>query len=213
MAERRLAIAFAGNASYGRGGQGEFLRQMAAALGRADGAAIYAREPGPAAGGVPIVRRLRTRSALAALRRVPGLRGRDDWTTLLDDIDFDAGVTRVLSPAAIFDGVMGQCARAAAAARRGGARVVVTSLNTHIDALAAVLDAERARHPGAPRSFVHPAMQRRAQREIALADWIRVPSRRAAASFVDRGADPGRGGGGGGGVGGGERGQLAPGAR
>lgn len=186
------AVAFAGNARHGAGGQGEFLRQMASVLGGRDGAVIYARDPGPIPNGVTVPRGLAARAALAAIRSTPLVRGRDDWTTLVDDLDFDAGVARRRGPAGIFDGVMGQCAMAAAAARRDGAALVVTSLNTHVDALADVVDRERARAGAAAASFVHPAMRRRARREIAMADWIRVPSSRAAESFASRGVDPGR---------------------
>lgn len=185
-------IAFAGNARYGAGGQGEFLRQMTAALGGREGAVVYARDPGPIANGVAVPRGMATRAALAAIRSVPRLRGRDDWTTLIDDRDFDAGVARRRGRASIFDGVMGQCAISAAAARRDGAVIVVTSLNTHIDALAEVIDRERARTGSGAPSFVHPAMRRRARREIAMADWIRVPSSRAAESFAARGVHPAR---------------------
>lgn len=185
-------VAFAGNARHGAGGQGEFLRQMAAALGGRDGAVIYARDPGPIPNGVAVPRGLAARAALAAIRSVPIVRGRDDWTTLVDDRDFDAGVARRWRRTAIFDGVMGQCARSAAAARRAGAVIVLTSLNTHIDALATVFERERARAGAAVPSFVHPAMRRRARREIAMADWIRVPSSHAAESFADKGVDPAR---------------------
>lgn len=185
-------VAFAGNARYGAGGQGEFLRQMTAALGGRDGAVIYARDPGPIPNGVAVPRGVAARTALAAILSVPGVRGRDDWTTLIDDRDFDAGVARLRGRASIFDGVMGQCAISAAAAKRDGAAIVVTSLNTHIDALADVIDRERARAGGGAPSFVHPAMRRRARREIAMADWIRVPSSHAAKSFAARGVDPAR---------------------
>ena len=185
-------LVFAGNARHGAGGQGEFLRQMAVTLGGREGATIFARDPGPIANGIAVPQAAAARAALQLLRSVPGLRGRDDWATLIDDRDFDAGVTRRLGRVSLFDGVMGQCAAAAAAAKRAGASVILTSLNTHIDALASVLDRERTRAGVTAPSFVHPAMQRRARREIALADWIRVPSSRAAASFASRGVDAAR---------------------
>jgi len=191
-ARRAPAVAFAGNAEAGRGGQGEFLRQMAFTLDAHPAAAVYARDPGACRAGITVPRQGWSRAVLSALRRVPRLRGRDDWTTLIDDLDFDAGVARRLGAVSIFDGIMGQAELASAAARRRGAALVVTSLNTHIDALASVIEQERARTRGAPRSFVHPRMQRRARRQIAMADWIRTPSRRAAGSFVERGADPSR---------------------
>ena len=185
-------VVFAGNARYGAGGQGEFLRQMAVTLGGREGAALYARDPGPVANGIAVPPGAAARAALRLLRSVPGLRARDDWATLIDDRDFDAGVARALGRVSLFDGVMGQCATSAAAAKRDGAAVVLTSLNTHIDALAAVLERERDRAGASAPSFVHPAMQQRARREIALADWVRVPSSRAAESFASRGVDAGR---------------------
>src|SRR5687768_205678 len=98
-------VVFAGNARYGAGGQGEFLRQMAVTLGGREGAALYARDPGPAANGIAVPRGAAARAALRLLRSVPGLRGRDDWATLIDDRDFDAGVARILARVSLFDGV------------------------------------------------------------------------------------------------------------
>ena len=186
------SIAFAGNARYGAGGQGEFLRQMALALGGRTGATIYARDPGPISNGVAVPRGRIARASLSAIRSVPLVRGRDDWTTLIDDRDFDGGVARLRPRASIFDGVAGQCALSAVAARRRGAAVVVSSLNTHADALAEVLDRERARAGASVLSFVHPAMRRRVRREVATADWVRVLSPRSADSFAARGFDPSR---------------------
>lgn len=180
-------IAFAGNARYGVGGQGEFLRQTAVALEREPAARVYARDPGPAAHGVSIAAARTTGVMTSALQRLPVLRARPDWVTLLDDLDFDRRVARQLESVDLFDGVMGQSTLAAAAARRAGAAVIMTSLNTHIDALAAVLDRERVRSGGLAPSFVHPAMQRRVHRAIAEADWIRVLSQVAARSFAERG--------------------------
>jgi len=165
---------------------------MAAALDGLPDTRVYARDPGPHAGGVRVPPRALSRAARAGLAAVPGLRARDDWAALLYDDDFDAVMARLLEPVCLFDGVMGQCVKTAAVARRRGAATIVTSLNTHIDHLVEALDRERARIGGAARSFVHPEAARRARRQIAEADWIRVNSAHAARSFVRRGADPSR---------------------
>ena len=78
-------VVFAGNARYGAGGQGEFLRQMAATLGGREGAALYARDPGPVANGIAVPRGASARAALRLLRSVPGLRGRDDFIDIALD--------------------------------------------------------------------------------------------------------------------------------
>src|SRR5688572_29393638 len=98
----REHVVFAGNARSGIGGQGEFLRQMASALGACPHAAIYARDPGPVPNGVTVPRAAAARTAMRLLLSVPRLRGRDDWMSLIDDRDFDAGVARRLPQASLF---------------------------------------------------------------------------------------------------------------
>lgn len=192
MRETMPLAAFTGNAVLGAGGQGEFLRQMRAAVDAMPGGVLIARDPGAAPAGVAVPRAARTRVLQRALLSLPVLRGRDDLMTLMDDLDFDSGAARVVPRVDLLDGIMGQCDRTARVSQARGAAIVLTSLNTHIDTLAESLETERRRAGTGVRGFVHPAMQRRARREIARADWIRVNSTRAAESFVARGVPAGR---------------------
>ena len=187
------AVAFVANAVWGAGGQGEFLRQMALALDPLPAARVYCRRgrPGHARDvGLPFgpgVRRL----AFSLLRGTPVLRRRVDWLTLLADVDFDRRVARRLGAADavdLVDGVMGQCRLTFERARPRARALVLTSLNTHIDHLVSVLEAEHRRIGFTGPSFIHPRMRRRALREIELADWIRVNSELARRTFVERGA-------------------------
>ena len=86
-----------------------------------------------------------------------------------------------------WDGVMGQCCETFGRLRRGGTRLVLTCLNTHIDNLVEVLETEyRAINHGGHHSF-HPSMVERSRREIELAHCIRVNSQLAKQTFVERG--------------------------
>ena len=184
--------AFLANAVWGIGGQGEFLRQMALALDPIPGARVYCRRGRPdhvrdvALPFRPGVRRL----AFSLLRGTPVLRRRVDWLTLLADVDFDRRVARRLGAVGLdlVDGVMGQCRLTFERARPRARALVLTSLNTHIDHLASVLEAEHRRIGFTGPSFIHPRMRRRALREIALADWVRVTSDLARRTFVERGS-------------------------
>ena len=182
-------LAFAANATFGVGGQGEFLRLMAFALAGEPGATVYSRFVPPGhvrAVNLPFARTARAR-AFRALAAVPGLRSRQDWLTLLADVDFDARVARAMDPPALFDGVMAQCCTTLARLAGTGTRIVVTSLNTHIEHLARTLEEEHRRVGAGGHGFVHPRMVARALREIAAADHIRVLSEMAKGTFVEAG--------------------------
>lgn len=184
-------VVFAANATYGKGGQGEFLRLMTVALAPRPGATVYSRFAPPSRPhevNVPFTGTVRSRM-FEAILTVPGLRRRQDWLTLLSDVDFDTRVAQQINPPALFDGVMAQCARTIARLKCSTTRVIVTSLNTHITHLARVLDEEYRRVGAAGPSFVHPRMVARALSEIAAADHIRVNSELARRTFIDAGVD------------------------
>lgn len=184
-------VAFAANATWGAGGQGEFLRLMTSALAARPGATVYSRSTPagrPHAVNLPFANTMRSR-AFSSILAVPGLRGRQDWLTLLSDLDFDARVAEAIDPPALFDGVMAQCATTVAQLKRGRTRVVLTSLNTHIAHLARTLADEYRRVGATGPSFLHPRMVTRALREIAAADHIRVNSELARRTFIDAGVD------------------------
>ena len=184
---------FAANARAERGGQGQFLSQMGRALAGTP-ATIFSR--GASGAGVDVVNipfRGPRRGLFDILVGAPYLRGRQDWLTVLSDVQFDHSVASRLSPELApthFDGVMAQCLDSLRRAKSAGARTIVTSLNTHITHLRRVMDEEYARVGDTGHHFVHPAMERRALAEIAAADHIRVNSHSAKSTFVDAGIDP-----------------------
>lgn len=196
MSQARLA--FAVNASYGIGGQGEFLRMMELALRAEPNAVVYSRHTptgGTRAVNLPLADTPRAR-AFHALLSVPVLRGRHDWLTLLSDTDFDrrvaAHVAGNIEAPTLFDGVTAQCATTIDALKRGRTRVVVTSLGTHMRNLSEVLRDECRRAGVNGPTFVHPRMVARSLSEIAQADHIRVLSDVARRTFTDHGVDPSR---------------------
>ena len=181
-------VAFSGNATAGAGGQGEFLRQMIAALaslpvrGRvlsrgASAPQVECRDV-PFQGWPQLAARL--------LGRLPRVRGRRDWLTLLSDLQFDAGAAERVGAVDLLDGVIGQC-RTTFARLRPSARLVLTCLNTHLEHLARVLQEEHGRLGIRQPPFLHPRMLRRAREELELADRIRVNSQLARGTFVERG--------------------------
>ncbi len=176
----RKKIILAANARPGLGGQGLNLRHMIEALGGDHDLTVMCQgsdHPGSMA--VPPSRL----SPLIAL--VPLLRRRRDWKVLSSDLRFDRWVAAHLPPAEVFQGVVGQCAESLEAARRRGLRTVLDVVNTHVDDFHGhVLRESRAiglRHP------VHPRSRERMLREYEMADLIRVMSRRAGRTFLDRG--------------------------
>jgi len=187
-------IAFAANATWGHGGQGEFLRLMGFALSADIDAQIFSRfvpAGRPRHVNLPFSGTVNRRVSDAILS-VPIVRGRHDWLTLLSDVDFDQRVARQIGAPALFDGVMAQCETTIRRLKRGRTRVIVTSLNTHIEHLQRVLFDEYRRVGATGPSFMHRRMAARALHEIDAADHIRVNSALAKATFVDAGTDPER---------------------
>ncbi len=186
LAGRR--VGFAGNAWSGRGGQGEFLRQMIFALAHLPQAAIFSRGATAMAGrsvDLPLVGF--PWRQLFAVASAPVVRRRVDWLTLLSDVQFDRQVARHAGGLDLFDGVMAQCSHTFGALKGQGAALVLTSLNTHVDHLARVLDEEHRAVGYRGPHVVNPRMRLRAIREIGMADRIRVNSAYAKDTFVERG--------------------------
>lgn len=186
---------FAANARAEVGGQGQFLSQMSRALVGTP-AKIFSRgASGAGIDAVSIPFRGPRRGLFDVLLGAPYLRGRQDWLTLLSDVQFDRSVASQLSaePAPTHvDGVMAQCLDSLARAKSLGARTIVTSLNSHITHMRRAMDEEYARVGNTGHHFVHPAMERRALAEIDAADHIRVNSHIAKATFIDAGVDDAR---------------------
>jgi len=181
-------ICYAANADLGHGGQGEFLRQMAYAVGQFPQGRILSR-------GADSDRPNRINvpfdgwrySCFHGIQRTPLLRRRHDVLTLLADVDFDSRVRAHLGDVDLFNGVMGQCCRTFEALNRKRVPLVLTALNTHIDNVAEVLADEHRRLQIRARTFVHPKMQQRVSREVELASCICAVSEAAKQSFIERG--------------------------
>ena len=125
------------------------------------------------------------------LYRVPVLRRRRDWLTLVEDLHFDRAVAARLPEGHIFQGVVGQCTESLLAARgRGYKATVLDVVNVHVDELAAQVERESARF--GLRSFIHPRMRQRILDEYRSADLLRVMSERARGTFLERGFAPDR---------------------
>lgn len=183
-------ISFAGNASYGIGGQGEFLRQMVFALDQLPTAKVYSRHSiADRADCVNLPFGFPQRVQFELLRKTPWLRRRRGWLALLSDINFDTLVAAQAEGADLFDGVMGQCCHTFQKLKQSKARLVLTCLNTHIDHLIEILDSEHQRIGFNGYHSFHPRMRERATQEIELADLIRVNSESAKGTFVERGVD------------------------
>jgi glycosyltransferase involved in cell wall biosynthesis len=186
-------ICYAGNTTAGRGGQGEFLRQMVYALDQLPHGRVLSR--GAKAGRAECVDLplqgwrgvgYRTLAAWPVLRR------RSDLLTLLSDVDFDSQLSAHLTDAKLFDGVMGQCCLAFEQLSRKNIPLVLTALNTHLDSVAEVLADERRRLGIDAPGFIHPRMRERVHSEIERATCIRAISELAKQSFVERGVSADR---------------------
>jgi glycosyltransferase involved in cell wall biosynthesis len=185
----REIICFAGNATYGVGGQGEFLRQMVSALELLPQAQVWSRfatAEKTKCFSVPFAG-FSYRPFFNIVRKTPGLRQRKDWLMLLSDLHFDRSVAAGIGQVTVFDGVMAQCLDTFMKLKRKGTQLVLTCLNTHIDNLLDTLETESRLTGQRQRDFIHPRMRQRALREIQIADRIRVNSSWAMKTFVERG--------------------------
>jgi glycosyltransferase involved in cell wall biosynthesis len=181
-------VCFAANAIAGAGGQGEYLRQMMYALDQIPHGRVFSRlaHAGRAACIDVPFQGWRER-CFRAIRRFPLLRRRQDLLTLLSDVDFDSKVRAQVAGVKLFNGVMGQCSETFEFLSRQRLPLVLTALNTHIDNVARVLSEEHRRLGIRTRSYIHPAMLRRARAEIERASCIHTISDLSKESFVERG--------------------------
>lgn len=184
-------VCYAANAPSGRGGQGEYLRQVIYALDQLPHGLVLSRKSQPvraSAWDVPLEgwRGWCFRSIL----RIPVLRGRGDVLNILNDVDFDTRVRAYLAgrqPIHLFNGVMAQCSETFDLLAAKRVPLLLTALNTHIENVATVLEDEHRRLGISKPSFVHPAMRRRSRNEIERATCIHTISQLAKHSFVERG--------------------------
>jgi glycosyltransferase involved in cell wall biosynthesis len=185
---RDAVVCYAANAVAGRGGQGEFLRQMIHAIDNFPHGKILSRKAtGLGAKCIDLPHVGWRRMVWDAVASVPVLRRRRDILTLLDDIDFDSRLAGHLDGADLFDGVMGQCCVTLDFLEKRSVPRVLTALNTHIDNLIDVMTTEHRRLQIQAPGFIHPEMQKRARREIQRASNVRVVSDLVKNSFIERG--------------------------
>jgi glycosyltransferase involved in cell wall biosynthesis len=185
---RDRLVCFAANAVSGRGGQGEFLRQMVYALDQLPQGRVLSRLARASRADCIDVPFDGWRDAsFRTIQRTPFLRRRHDLLTLIGDVDFDSRLSTYVSGVKLFDGVMGQCCRTFETLRLQRVPLILTTLNTHIDNVAEALAEERRRLGMGVRTFVHPRMRARVRREIQLASCIRAISDLAKQSFLERG--------------------------
>lgn len=181
-------VCFAANTVEAQGGQGEFLRQMIYALDQLPRGRVVSRRACPSRADRVNVRFDGWRQiSFRFIQRTPVLRRRQDYLTLISDVDFDSRVRSLVEDVNLFDGVMGQCCQTFQLLDRRGVPLVLTALNTHVDHLAAALTCEHKRLRINTCTFVHPEMQQRVRREIERASCIRVVSDAAKRTFVERG--------------------------
>jgi glycosyltransferase involved in cell wall biosynthesis len=184
-------VCYAANAEVGRGGQGEFLRQVIYAMDQLPRGRVLSRHAeAKRANCIDVPFQGWRSSVFQTIQRTPVLRRRNDILTLLSDIDFDAHLRGRVAGVKLFNGVMGQCCDTFEQLGRQRVPLVLTALNTHIDNVAEVLEGERKRLDIPTPTFIHPAMRRRVRREIERASCIHAVSYLTKASFIERGVAP-----------------------
>ena len=183
-----VLVCYAANATAGRGGQGEFLRQMLYALDQLPQGRIVSRGAKAGRAECADVQPRGWRSlSFRLIAAFPILRRRNDLLTLLSDVDFDSQLSAHVADAGLFDGVMGQCCQTLEWLSRKSIPLVLTALNTHIDGVAEALADEHRRLEIDSPVFIHRRMRERVHREIERATCIRAISELVKRSFVERG--------------------------
>jgi glycosyltransferase involved in cell wall biosynthesis len=123
----------------------------------------------------------RAKGALA----LPFVRRRTDWYELVITRAFDRYVAARLPPVDVFQGQSSTCRRTLQAARASGARSVLDCVTTHVDSVVEHQRRESARFGVWP--YVHERARRDRLDEYAHADVVRVMSKHAYSTFVERG--------------------------
>lgn len=181
-----VKLIIAANAIPRQGGQGTNLSHMIEGAVEDFAVILFAR-----AGHPQCQNRLVPKSLAAAyMARLPLVRRLRDWHTWLADAHFDRYVAARLEPVELFQGVNGQCSRSLARARTLGCRTVLDVVTMHIDDFAAHQDRECARF--GIRPTMHSWQRARMRDEYQRADLIRVMSKVAQRTFIERGFSPDR---------------------
>ncbi|MEI6231703.1 MAG: glycosyltransferase family 4 protein [Planctomycetota bacterium] len=120
--------------------------------------------------------------------RIPLVRRLRDWQHYFSETAFDAGVARKLARTDLFQGVAGQCLRSLQRAKELKARTVVDAVNPHAEFFYRELAIECA-HFGI-RTPLSRNVAEKTTVEYETCDVIRVMSRFAMQTFVERGVSP-----------------------
>jgi glycosyltransferase involved in cell wall biosynthesis len=170
------------NAVPRQGGQGLNLQHMIEALHGAYRLDVFCR--GGASNGA-ILHPVPPSRRAALVGRLPVVRRLRNWQNWFGDVGFDRRVARALPAADVFQGATGQCLASLRAARRRGCRTALDVVTTHIDFFGEHMDRECARY--GVRPALGRAMRERIRQEYREADVVRVMSRVARQTFLDRG--------------------------
>lgn len=179
FAKERLILS--ANATPGVGGQGTNLLHMIEGLKELFDVSVFCR------GGEASVDKtdIPTSRLSVFIGRVPVLRRMRDWQGLYNEINFDAQVSRRLSPSAFFQGTTGQCLESLATAKANGSFTILDSITFHSDQYYTELTRECVRFGLRPPLSAE--LRRRTLEEYKRADAIRVNSEPARRSFLERG--------------------------
>lgn len=178
---RKPRMVIAANASLGTGGQGLNFQHMAEGLCESFELSLFCRAPAAIAP-THVVAGSKTEAIIGA---TPLLRRARDLQTHLSATHFDRYVATHLPAAELFQGVTGQCAFSLRAARALGMRTVTDVVTVHVDEFC--LQAAHECTSFGVRPPLSGATQRRMRDEYANADLVRVMSKHARATFLDRG--------------------------
>ncbi len=124
------------------------------------------------------------------INRTPIIRRLRDWQALISDSHFDRYVSARLTTTDVFQGVTGQCAESIRKAQKLGCGTLLDVVTTHIEDFGEEQRRECIRF--GVRPSINRGLRRRIQREYENADLIRVMSKRAQQTFLDRGFTDGR---------------------
>ena len=122
------------------------------------------------------------------LQRIPIVRRRRDWFTLIAETNFDRQVSRQLTSADVFQGATGQCLESLQVARKKGSLTILDVFTLHNERFHAETVRECALF--GIRPFQHPVLYKRILEEYQSADLIRVSSEAARQTFLERGFAP-----------------------
>jgi glycosyltransferase involved in cell wall biosynthesis len=163
------------------GGQGLNLSQMIEGSRDAFDVAVYSRATFEGINSHPVSES----KASTLIGNVRPLRRLREWHTYFSDTHFDQHVAAKLNGAEMFQGVTGQCLNGLKVAKKNGSATLLDVITTHIDDFGAHQDRECAKFQVRPP--IHLRHRERMRHEYERADAIRVMSKVARRTFIERG--------------------------